>query len=485
MLEALKKGHLDTSEYEKDAALFNILRGYEEYILSVDGTIIRSNLETVNITGYEAWEVSGNHISLFYTADDQLAERPAKDLEATAERGQLSINDWRVKKRHSKFWAKVKISALRNDGNELSGFRMVIKDATHKAIYNHRVKRIKDGYLNLFNNTFTGIFKFRMKDYEVLLLNEKALDILGLEDYEGLNFRHFFLNAQVFDSFIHLLNRQEQVQHFEFQINKAGREERWGSIGCKYFKEQGFIEGILIDVTDSKNQVLELQRLNHELDQFIYHASHDLRSPLSTILGLVNLIGLDQPTPLISKYTELISERVHYLDGLLSDLVSITYNNKTGLQAELINFETEFKSILRDFQHQYQHIQVFLAIEGAANFHTDAVRFRTILRNLISNALKYHNPTAKDPFINIAVTNHGHKAMIVIEDNGIGIDNNHLYQIFGMFFRATTQSKGTGLGLYIVKSMIDKLGGHISVKSKQHEGTSFFIELPDLLHSEK
>jgi len=484
MYSILNKERPELSQPDRDNSLFNILRGYEEFILNSEGIIISSNLEAVNITGYEEWEVIGSAFSIFYTLKDIQAGKPEADLAVAAKEGQVIMNDWRVKKRNTKFWAKMKINALHNSSKNITGFKIVLKDTTHKALYNHRIKRIKDEYLNLFNNSYTGIFKFRTKDTQILLLNEKAIEIIGRSDYSELLFRHLFLNTQVFDEFMDVLKREDKVQGFEFQINKTGREESWASVSCRDFKDQGFVEGILIDVTESKKQILELQRLNNELDQFIYHASHDLRSPLTTILGLVNLIGLDKPTPLIAKYSELIGERVHHLDGLLKDLVSITYNNKTNIQAELINFDTEVRSILKEFHHQYTHVQAFLTIEGDYTFATDAVRFRTILRNLVSNALKYHNPTITSPFLKITIRNQGAFAAITVEDNGIGIDDNHLYQIFGMFFRATTQSKGTGLGLYIVKSMIDKLGGQINVKSKQDKGTTFFVELPRLIFSD-
>lgn len=468
----------------KDSALFNILRGFEEFVLNRDGVIISSNLEAVNVTGFEEWEVIGNSLALFYTPEDIQNGQVETDLKDAAREGMITRNGWRTKKRSTRFWAKTKITALYTTDHEVSGYKVVLKDTTHKALYNHRVKRIKEEYLNLFNNSYTGIFKFRTKDFQILLLNEKAKRIIGNEEFSELGFRDLFMSPEVFEDFIQLLSARRYVESFEFQIRKAGRDERWASLSCRCFEEQGFVEGILIDITDSKKQMLELQRLNHELDQFIYHASHDLRSPLTTILGLTNLISLDEPTPLIGKYGELITERVHHLDGLLKDLVSITYNNKTHLQAESIHLETEMRAILKEFHHQYNHVRAFLEIEGDPLFVTDAVRFRTILRNLVSNALKYHNPHIDVPYIKITVDSRHDHAMIEVEDNGIGIDDTHVYQIFGMFFRATSEAKGTGLGLYIVKSMVDKLGGHISVKSVRNKGTTFFVELPKLIFSD-
>lgn len=473
-----------TFSSERDTSLFNILRGFEEFVLNQQGVIISSNLEAVNVTGYEEWEVLGHSISLFYPHEAVQAGKVEIDLTEAVAKGQVIVHDWRVKKRNTRFWAKMKITALYSSSKSLLGFKVVLKDTTHKALYNHRVKRIKDEYLNLFNNSYTGIFKFRMKDFRILLLNEKAIEIIGCEEYNELSFQQLFREPQVFDDFVLRLNQEKKIEGFEFQINKPRREERWASVSGRYFHEHGFVEGILIDVTESKKQMLELQRLNHELDQFIYHASHDLRSPLTTILGLVNLISLDEPTPLIAKYSELISERVHHLDGLLKDLVSITYNNKTNLHPERINFDAEIRTILKEFQHQYNHVQAFLSLEGKHEFTTDAVRFRTIVRNLISNALKYHNPHVSSPFLKICIQNKEEHALISVEDNGIGIEDEHIYKIFGMFFRATEKSKGTGLGLYIVKSMIDKLGGQIYVSSTHEKGTTFSVELPQLIFSD-
>lgn len=469
---------------ERDNSLFNILRGFEEFVLNSEGMIISSNLEAVNVTGYEEWEVIGSHLSIFYIADENQAGKVTADLQTASEKGQVVIHDWRVKKRNTRFWAKMKISALYSNAKQVVGYKVVLKDTTHKALYNHRVKRIKDEYLNLFNNSYTGIFKFRIHDFQLLLLNEKATEIIGQEDYAELTFQQLFVQKEVFDEFVQHLHNEKKVEGFEFQICKTGREERWVSVSCRYFHEHGFVEGILIDVTENKKQMLELQRLNHELDQFIYHASHDLRSPLTTILGLVNLISLDEPSALTVKYAELIAERVHHLDGLLKDLVSITYNNKTHLQAETINFDLEIRTILREFHHQYNHVQAFLTIEGGHEFATDPIRFRTIVRNLISNALKYHNPHIVTPFLKICIQNKADHAVITVEDNGIGIEDEHLIKIFGMFFRATEKSKGTGLGLYIVKSMVDKLGGQIEVKSKHEKGTTFSVELPRLFFSD-
>ena len=103
-----------------------------------------------------------------------------------------------------------------------------------------------------------------------------------------------------------------------------------------------------------------------------------------------------------------------------------------------------------------------------------------LFRSIISNAIRYHNLRQNNPFIKIKVEYIYDKAIITIEDNGIGIDPDHLDHIFKMFYRADESSKGSGLGLYIVKETLDKIGGQVEVKSKLHHGSSFIISLPQL-----
>lgn len=476
-----KKHHSDPvyAEFSKYASLFNILRGFEEFTLNAFGSIISSNLEAVNITGYEEWEVIGKPISMFYPASERAEGKPDQDLLRAREEGKIVIKGWRVKKRNVTFWAKVKIEYLKNVGHESASYRMVIHDATHKAMYRYRVKKIKNEYLNLFNNSYTGIFRFRHSNGHVMLMNDKALEIIGLGKVERLSFGDLFCDAVEYEKFLIDLQLQERVLDFEFKATCHSGQDQWLSITCKYFYNEDFVEGIMTDVTEKKKQVLELERLNHELDQFIYHASHDLRSPLTTLLGLVNLINLEKPGSTIQQYSGMMEERVHHLDRLLKDLVSITFNNKTGLKAELFSLHQEINSILSEFKDLYPAVNVRVNSDEKVDFHTDPVRARIIFRNIISNALKYHHEESPSPQLIIDIACDAERAIIRFADNGMGIEEKYHELIFEMFYRATTKHSGTGLGLYIVKGMVEKLNGRISLTSAKGLGTKFTLELPN------
>ncbi len=468
----LESQDLSTSIQDRYASLCNILRGYEEYILNLDGLIISSNLEAVNITGYEEWEIIGKHFSLFYSTEERVLDRPQEDILGVRESGKVIYSGWRVKKNGASFWAKVRISALRDEQHGITGFRMVIKDTTHNALYNFRVKKVRDEYLNLFNNTFIGIFKFSIGNFKIVLLNEKAATLLNKAENDELTFESIFNDAKAFEAFHQKLLIEGGVENFEVQT----RNQKWLSVSCRYFSEHGFAEGILVDITEKKKQFSELQRLNQEIDKFIYHSSHDLRSPLTTILGLTHLIELDNPAQTVREYNGMIQHQIKHLDNLLKSLVNITFNN-TDPCCEEIDLEKEINIIVRDFGHEYKNVSVSTNIAGNNPFYTDPSRLHIILKNLISNAFRFQDPHNENRMIRITAIREAHQLILDVQDNGIGIDSACIQNIFSMFYKAERGS--SGLGLYIVKSMVEKLHGTITVESVRWKGTTFRVTLPN------
>jgi PAS domain S-box-containing protein len=461
-----------TSADERYNSLCYILRGYEEFILNTLGTVISSNLEAVNVTGYEEWEVIGKHISLLYSTEDSAQSMPENDLKNALENGKVFYSGWLRKKKGITFRAKIRITALRNENHEHTGYRMVIKDTTHNELYNYRVKRVRDEYQSLFNNTFIGIFKFRLNDSKILVMNEKAREMLNAKEHDDIFLLNIFPSQEAFIRFTEELTGDES-RNTETQFEYKGL---WLSISCRSFPKQGFAEGVISDITEKKKQIAELQRLNQEVDKFIYHSSHDMRSPLTTILGLTHLIALEHPNDNIQQYNEMIRVQVQHLDTLLKSLVNITFN-KSEPAHENIDFEKELEVILREFRHQYHHVKVETKVLNTQDFCSDPARIHIILKNLISNAFRFHNPSLQKPVVRINVTSLQQETVLEIIDNGVGIEERYLDSIFTMFYKAERGS--TGLGLYIVKSMVDKLGGKISVDSERWNGSVFRIHLPN------
>jgi len=467
-----------TSDQDRFAFFCSTLRGYEEFLLNSEGIIISSNLEAVNVTGYEEWEVIGKHFSIFYSSEDITRRRPDEDLKSVTENGKVCYSGSCVKKKGISFLAKIRITAFRDESGSLNGYRLVIKDSSHHALYNYRVKRVRDEYLNLFNNSFIGIFKFRLNDLSITVLNEKAKELLGVRAIEGLRISDLFSNDGHLLKFLGDLTQGDSPENCETLVEHRGL---WLSVSCRCFPKQGFAEGVLVDVTDKRKQMAELDRLNQEIDKFIYHSSHDMRAPLTTIMGLTHLIALENPGAAIMEYNKMIQVQVNHLDTLLKSLVNITFNKSEPVR-EVIDFEKELEVILREFRHAYHRVKVETLVEKERAFLSDPARVHIILKNLIANSFRFHNPEANVPSLKIRVQVRCSETVISIEDNGIGIDDACLENIFTMFYKGERGS--TGLGLYIVKSIVDKLGGTIAVRSKRWVGSVFTIRLPDIVAGE-
>lgn len=234
---------------------------------------------------------------------------------------------------------------------------------------------------------------------------------------------------------------------------------------------------LLADEIRVKNE--NLQKTNAELDRFLYSTSHDLRSPLMSIKGLVNIAKKDSDDPLMQQYLAMMTERADKLEHFIKDIIDYSKNKRTEMVAESIDL-----SQLVDEVHEN-----FKFLEGASSIQfqkeillkeikTDRNRITVVLNNLISNAIKYHDVRVENPWIKVSAKDHDGHLTLVVADNGPGISAEKQSRIFEMFYRGTEQSKGSGLGLYIVRETIEKMSGTIRVESTEGSGTSFFITLP-------
>lgn len=243
------------------------------------------------------------------------------------------------------------------------------------------------------------------------------------------------------------------------------------------------IFGVYVDITERKKVEEELKIRNTELDNFVYKVSHDLRAPLSSILGLVNLAKMPGNDDNPHMYIDLMGQKVEQLDHFISDVLSHSKNLKLDVKVAKVNFKGLIDQTFTNLSHMKGADETKKKITiSDKDFYSDPWRIAEIFRNLISNAIKYRNLKFTESAIEIDISlDHSH-CHIVFKDNGIGISAANLSKIFDMFYRASEQSEGSGLGLYIVKNAVDKMGGEVIVDSELGKGTTFRISLPNLSH---
>jgi PAS domain S-box-containing protein len=240
------------------------------------------------------------------------------------------------------------------------------------------------------------------------------------------------------------------------------------------------IFGVYVDITDQKMIEEELKTRNAELDNFVYKVSHDLRAPLSSVLGLVNLAQLRGNEDDPREYMKIIGEKVNQLDNFISDVLSHSKNLKMDINTGKIHFAQIIDTAFRDLSYMEGANEMQREVEiNGTDFYSDPWRIGEIFRNLVSNAIKYRKEEESSHLVNIHIDITEESATITFTDHGIGIEEKDLSKIFEMFYRASEQSVGSGLGLYIVKNAVEKLGGKVMVESAPRVSTTFKIILPN------
>jgi len=226
----------------------------------------------------------------------------------------------------------------------------------------------------------------------------------------------------------------------------------------------------------------DLSKINAELDRFVYSASHDLRAPIASLLGLIEVARLEKNMDNMERLLDMQKKSLQRLDHFIKDIVDHSRNTRLQVESE----EVDFKNIIEgsfehlQFMENASRIKNVISVEQEGQFFTSISRLEIVLNNLISNAMKYADLRKDVPSIEVSVKANSKSAEIRIIDNGEGIPTDAKPKIFDMFYRASANGTGSGLGLYIVKEAIQKIGGTIVVYSEYGKGTEFVVEMPNM-----
>jgi signal transduction histidine kinase len=232
----------------------------------------------------------------------------------------------------------------------------------------------------------------------------------------------------------------------------------------------------LLEKNQLQTQIIENK--NAELDSFFYRISHDLKGPIASMLGLSTLAKKDIKDAPARVYLERQHIQAERLNNIVSGLIKLTKLNDTALAKEKINFEKLIDDCITSLNHlpEFSRIAFRKDIQRDLQFETEWTLLNAIVQNLIENSIKYSSE--KEPFVDISVWGDSDHVHIRVADNGHGISPEHQSKIFEMFYRATQHSKGTGLGLYILKRSLDKLRGEITIDSTPRVGSTFTVRIP-------
>ena len=236
------------------------------------------------------------------------------------------------------------------------------------------------------------------------------------------------------------------------------------------------------DVSRLKKIEEELKIKNNDLNTFIYKASHDLKGPLVSVMGLTGMVGYEIKDPVALHYFDMIHKTTSNLNNILKNLIEIASVEKAKKERQKIDFNDKVTKVLESLilTSEYTKVKVNNSIEVEKEFYGNARMIFSVLQNILENSFKYRNTTNSNSYIYISIRDFYKGVQITIEDNGIGIRHDFQPKIYDMFFRGTNQAEGSGLGLYLARNYVYKMGGEINLKSEEGKGTTFTIYLPTM-----
>lgn len=235
---------------------------------------------------------------------------------------------------------------------------------------------------------------------------------------------------------------------------------------------------------DTKAQMdyLEIvQKKNTELDSFFYRVSHDLKGPISSLLGLNAIIEFEDFGVEEKKYFAMYQKLSLRINNIVMDLINITRISSDKIVPTEIDFMQLIEDCIQSYSYfdNFDRIQFNIEVEEDLTFRSEWVIVNTILQNLIENSIKYMREDVKKPYISVRIFTKAGNLYIRVKDNGQGISEEYQSKIYDMFFRANEKADGSGLGLYILKRAVERLQGQVSLKSKPGKGSSFTINIKE------
>ncbi|MEX0967994.1 MAG: PAS domain-containing sensor histidine kinase [Bacteroidia bacterium] len=328
-------------------------------------------------------------------------------------------------------------------------------------------------------------------DNTVQKINPAVCNVLSYEEHElvGKDFSFLFGNYESeisYDEITSALNEKGHLHNIEWVfITKDGDSIPVSISSSLLYDKRNNITGtvhIAKDISLIKKTEKMLKSKNDALNTFVYKASHDLRGPLASMMGLVDLVKDEQSPDIKDHYIELIGRSAEKLNLVLTDLMEFTMISYSSLQLSKIDFRGLIEDIVSSLQHlpEFKATRIDLVENQTRSIKNDTKILRSILQNLIDNGVKYRNPDSEQSWVKISISDHTKGVVIDIMDNGKGMTEEVSSQVFNMFYRGDTGSKGSGLGLFIVQSSVEKLQGQISLVSSFGKGSTFSVFIPDL-----
>jgi PAS domain S-box-containing protein len=473
-------------------------RDYAIFMLDPRGHVSTWNVGAMRIKWYQANEIIGKHFSVFYPPEAITSGWPQKELETAAATGRFEDDGWRVRKDGSRFWANVIITALRDEAGKLIGFSKITRDLTERMEAETRLRQSERRYRRLFETSRDGILLVEPSTGKVVDANPAASELFGrqCEKLVGQELWQLgvFKNADVNQSFLRRMEERSRSRYDSLTLSRSGTDPiELEFISNAYVTETGTVIQCNFRDISERRQLARVQEeaeasadLHRKKDEFLAMLSHELRNPLASLVNGVHLLRLQESDEnAIQKQARTIIERqVGHLTRLIDDLLEVSRisTGRIRLHRENIdarNIVQHAVEMVRPLLVERHHDVTIDQPPEPLWLYADPTRLEQVLVNLLNNAAKYTDPGGR---ILAMVQQDADEVVLRVKDTGVGIAPDLLPRIFDLFTQAERSldrsQGGLGIGLTLVKRLVEMHGGTAEVQSVIGKGSEFIIRLP-------
>ncbi len=493
-----KKTELAAENEELFRLLVASVRDYAIFMLDATGHVATWNAGAQAIKQYTADEIVGRHFSTFYSPEDVAAGKTEMELEVAEREGRFEDIGWRVRKDGTKFWANVVISAVRDHTGTLIGFSKVTRDLTEQRRAEQQRRAAEDRFRLLVESVRDyGVFVLDPRGH-VATWNAGAERIKGYTANEiiGSHFSKFYpeedVRAGKCELELEVAEREGRFEDEGWRVRKDG-SKFWANVVVSAVRDdQGTLVGfskVTRDLTDRKRAEddraarLAAEQANRAKDEFLAMLGHELRNPLAPIVTALELIKLRSDSE--TKEYQVIERQVSHMMRLVDDLLDVSRITRGKIDLKLQRLDlhdvvAKALEMVSPLLEQRRHHVSVDSTAGQGYVNADENRLTQVFTNLLTNAARY-TPPGGNIIVKLRVDGQG--ATLDVRDDGQGIDAGLLPTVFDLFVQGNQTSErssgGLGLGLTLVKSLVQQHGGRVTAHSSgRGQGSTFSVWLP-------
>ncbi|MFN6947145.1 MAG: PAS domain S-box protein, partial [Cytophagaceae bacterium] len=468
-------------------------------VSNTDGIILYTNTSEDRMFGYEPGELLGKHISIlnFATSEENFIKINVVMHELQT-KGSWNGEWENIKKDGTRFTSYCNITALKLEDETvyvcLQRDITQEKKNTEQLIYQSKLNK------TITENATSALLMMNKYGY-CTFLNPAAEKLFGFTvDEISSKPLHYMIHHHRPDGSEYPMEEcpidRALPENFDIKAHEDVFFRKDGSkiyVSCSASPifEKGVPIATLVEVRDVteekqfKETILannkELTRINNDLDNFIYTASHDLKAPISNIEGLVNslndVISEDFQSEDFNQILAMINSSIKKFQHTIQDLTDISKAQKSSEESnDIVDVGEIIKEVLENLRKEIKEskAEIRLDLKAGLCVHFSRKNFRSVIFNLISNAIKYRCPERK-PEVSISMSSNKEYQILKVQDNGLGITPENKHKVFEMFKRLHAHVDGSGVGLYIVRRIVDNAGGRIELDSEPGKGSAFRV----------